>query len=121
MSNMKTYTIDVCAFGSVWEQDVDCPLEWRGSGCYDVQHECYQEAKFTVWANSLGNALKMIRDEYEQRDREWCINPTKFKYDPATVKETDCEDDGEEEIFDSEFDVPKEGTECPERYTAIID
>lgn len=54
---MKNFVIDAVAYGSYMVEDENCPLEWRGSGCYDTRHEYYIPIKFTVAADTLADAL----------------------------------------------------------------
>lgn len=119
---MNLYKIEVCAFGSFIEPDVNCPPGWRGSGCYDVEHECYQEASFDVAANDLDDALQLIAKEYEKLDRDWDIGPSSFYYDPVTVEAQEGIDDGKEEITDYVYSEPKIGSDydAPARYCVEI-
>ena len=118
---MKTYTIEVCAFGTFWEADVNCPPGWYGSGCYDVEYELHQEADFLVVADSLENALKLIDekfrkfqgDEYSYTVTQVCYNP-----DSIEVREAD-DDDSDEEIIDYYYFTPEEGLDGYENYKEI--
>ena len=116
------YKIETCAFGTFWVQDVNAPLYWIGSGCYDVEYECYQEATFDVAADSLNDALKMIYDSFEKLNTQYDYNLYSVYYDPNTVEEKDDEDDGNAEVFDYNFSEPVNGesVEIPERFSKEI-
>lgn len=112
---MKNYRIEACAGCIVWELDVNCPIGWRGSGCYDVAHECYQEGAFAVCANSLEDALKLVSKEWE-RVNHYDLQICGYYYDPSTVEIEDAEeDDGVAEVYEWYVGEPVEA-DVPERY-----
>ena len=115
---MKLYRIEVAAFGVYWEYDVNAPLDWIGSGVYDVEHEFHQEAWFEVAAPTLKDALALVGREFAKHsdfhtfDSVW--------YDPYSVSVVSNED-GEEAPFlaDWEYSEPVEG-DGPKRYSKEI-
>ncbi len=116
---MKLFTIEVCAVGTVWERDVDCPMYWRGSGVYDVDHEVYREFRFFVSAESRERALKVISEWWDKNDPYWCSLDAVF-YDPSTIEEKDDPEDGEiEEVYETDYDhcEPVFSDDVPERYS----
>lgn len=117
------YKIETCAFGTFWVQDVDCPLYWRGSGCYDEEYECIQEATFEVAADTLDEALKLIGGVFEKYNTKFDYTLCSIYYDPDTVTEKDDEDDGNAEVFDYYYSEPVNGesVEVPERYSKEIE
>ena len=117
---MKIYKIYACAFGTYLEADVDCPLDWRGSGCYDVEHELYQEATFEVAALSLENALKMVCDKFNKYQGEWSYSVYSVFYNPNAVEENDGPDGETEEIVDWYYETPVVDTDFPEEYSKEI-
>ena len=119
---MKIFSIETCAFGTYWAQDVDCPISWRGSGCYDVEYECVQEATFEVAAETLGDALKLISGVFEKYNTNYDYTLYSIYYDPNTVTEKEDEDDGKAEVFDYNYSEPEcgESKQVPERYSEDI-
>lgn len=117
------YKIETCAFGTFWEQDVDCPPYWRGSGCYDEEYECIQEATFEVAADTLDEALKLIGDVFEKYNTRYDYTLYSIYYDPDAVTEKEDEDDGNAEVFDYNYSEPVNGksVEVPERYSKEIE
>ena len=117
------YKIETCAFGTFWVQDVDCPPYWRGSGCYDEEFECYQEATFEVAADTLDEALKLIGCVFEKYNPKYDYTLYSIYYDPDTVTEKDDEEDGHAEVFDYNYSEPVEGksVKVPERYSKEIE
>ncbi len=111
---MKNYHIEACAGGSVWEYDVNCPWGWRGSGCYDVEHECYQKGEFAVCAESLEKALELVRDAWEKVNH-YAIDNHSYFYDPDTVEIEEAEDGDVAEVYEEWFGEPEEAY-VPERY-----
>lgn len=118
---MKLYRIEVAAFGVYWEYDVNAPLDWIGSGVYDVMHECHQEAWFEVAAYELEDALQLIAQEFSKHS-DYSINFTSIWYAPSTVEETDYEDEEREPPFfaDWGYKEPVEGQDAPEKYDKEI-
>lgn len=120
---MRKYHIEMACFGSYVEQDVNCPPQWRGSGCYDVEVECYQEATFEVVAEGLDAALKMASGQWDKLNTAWSNSADEFWYDPDTV--TSSEDDGEgpAEIISYEFKPPVDGADydIPARYEKEVE
>ncbi len=106
---MKNFVIDAVVCGSYWEYDVDCPLEWRGSGCYDVLHEFWQMATFKVVAKTLDKALSIIVEHFDGNNGIY--------YDPSTVKISEAGENDEEGDIESDIDEPVEKEEFPERYS----
>jgi len=109
---MKRFTIDICAYGSAWERDVNCPPGWRGSGCYDVEYTTRREGWIKIGARNLDEAIKEIPKATVMRDYDVIF------YDPSTVIEEDIVDDEdetdaweidheyeEEEVFERECDA----------------
>ena len=119
---MKIFSIETCAFGTFWVQDVDCPPYWRGSGCYDEEYDCIQEATFEVAAETLGNALKLIDGVFEKYNTKFDYTLYSIHYDPDTVTEKEDEDDGNAEVFDYNYSEPECGEykQVPERYSKDI-
>ena len=117
------YKIETCAFGTFWVQDVDCPPYWRGSGYYDEEFECYQEATFEVAADTLDEALKLIGGVFEKYNTKYDYTLYSIYYDPDTVTEKDDEEDGHAEVFDYNYSEPVEGksVKVPERYSKEIE
>ena len=105
---MKTFEIEAVVCGSYWEYNVDCPLEWRGSGCYDVLHEFWQPATFIVSAETIDKALELISKHFEDNNGVW--------YDPNTVKERENEE-ADEEVEEVDLDEPVENKDIPDRYS----
>lgn len=120
---MKIYNIDTCAFGHFWVEDVNCPLYWMGSGCYDEEYECYQEATFDVAADTLDEALKLIGAVFEKYNTRYDYTLDSLFYDADTVKEKDDEEDEHAEVFDYYYSEPVNGEsiEVPERYSKEIE
>ena len=119
---MKIFKIYACAYGTYWEFDVDCPYGWHGSGCYDVEYECYQEASFDVAANSLEKALELIEKKFEEyQGGTYSYTVHSVYYDPESVDEQDDEEGAEtEEVFDWHYEDPVNGSELPEEYSKEI-
>lgn len=119
---MKIFKIEVAAIGSYWELDVNAPYGWHGSGVYDVEHECWQEATFSVAAETLEQATAMISSSYEKCNRDWSNSADAIYYDPNTIEETEDNDGGGAEIVDYHFREPKNGTDTavPARYSKEI-
>ena len=117
------YHIETCGCGHFWEEDVDCPMEWLGSGCYDVEYMCIQEATFDVAADTLEEALKLISQAFEKCNTKYSYELDCILYDPATVEEKPDEDGEYSEVFDYEYSEPEcaEEIEAPERYSKEID
>ena len=117
------YHIETCGVGHFWEEDVDCPLFWRGSGCYDVEYECYQEVDFSVVADTLEEALKLIGEVFEKYNKGYSYTLDGILYDPDTVEEKPDEEDGRSEVFDYNYSEPVNGEsiEVPERYSEEIE
>ena len=117
------YKIETCAFGTFWVKDVDCPPYWRGSGCYDEEYECVQEATFEVAADTLDEALKLIGGVFEKYNRRYDYTLDSLFYDADTVEEKDDEEDGYSEVFDYYYSEPDTGksVEVPERYSEEIE
>lgn len=117
------YKIETCAFGTFWVKDVDCPPYWRGSGCYDEEYECIQEATFDVAADTLDEALKLIGGVFEKYNTKFDYTLYSIYYDPDTVTEKEDEDDGNAEVFDYNYSEPVNGesVEVPERYGEEIE
>lgn len=116
---MKLYTIEVCACGTVWERDVNCPPSWVGSGCYDVDHEVYREFRFYVSAMSQERALKLVSKWWFNNEPDWCSLDAVF-YDPSTVEEQDDPECGEyEEVYDYESETaePVYSSDIPTGYS----
>ena len=105
---MNIYTIEVCACGTIWERDVNCPPRWRGSGCYDEEYEVHREFRFSVSATSLERALELLSRWWGDHAPDWCSLDCVL-YNPETIDEEDDPDDGTvEEVFacDSETTEP---------------
>ena len=119
---MKIYKIYACAFGSVWEYDVNCPPGWFGSGVYDVEYECYQEASFDVAANTLERAPELVAEKFcGYQGSEWSYDVHSVYYDPNAVEEKEDPDDGEtEEVFDWEYENPEVSDDFPKEYSKEI-
>lgn len=120
---MKLYTIEVCVVGTVWERDVNCPLSWRGSGVYDVDHEVYREFRQKVSADSLERALKLVSEWWKKNDPDWCSLGAVY-YDPSTVEEKEDPDDGTiEEVYETDYDYddPVFSDDAPERYSVEVE
>lgn len=118
---MKIYKINAAAFGSYWEQDVNCPPGWRGSGCYDVEIECAQEATFEVVAKSLVNALKLVEDFFEKDQGDYSYNVQAVYYDTETVETRDDDWDGKtEEVIDWDFKKPEDHGRIENEYSCEI-
>lgn len=120
---MKLYTIEVCACGTVWEHDVNCPPSWVGSGVYDVDHEVYREFRFYVSAMSQERALKLVSRWWFNNEPDWCSLDAVF-YDPSTIEEKEDPDDGTvEEVYetDSDYDEPVFSDDAPERYSVEVE
>ena len=101
---MKLYTIDVCACGRITYYDVDCPDYWRGSGCYDVEHEVHREFRHYVSAMNLDHALKLVSRFWFKKNLDWCDLDCVL-YDPDTIKEEDDPEDGTyEEVYETDYD-----------------
>lgn len=119
---MRLFDICVVSFGSYYAgESPDCPWEWRGSGCYDVYVECWQEAAFSVAANSLEEALSLISDNYEKMNREYCNSCDALYYDPDSVVEYPDEEGGDgPEIFECHFNEPVDGENAPLCYSKEV-
>ena len=115
---MRLYHIEMACFGSYVERDVNCPTDWRGSGCYDVERECYQEGEFDVAAEGLDEALRLIIDNWERLNTMWANSADEFWYDPDAVGSSDASGEGGEEILNFEFKTPVNGGDydIPSRY-----
>ena len=114
------YKIETCALGHYWEKDVNCPPSWRGSGCYDEEVECSQEATFDVAADTLEEALKLIGEVFEKYNKGYSYTLDSLLYDADTVEEKDDDEDGHAEVFDYNYSKP-ECVEVPERYSEEIE
>lgn len=115
---LKIYEIQVCAFGTFWERDVDCPSYWRGSGCYDVEYETIREGTMSVSAYSKERALKLVSLWFFREVPEWCETIQDVYYDPDTITEKEDEDDGcYEEVFDYDFEEAEVGADVPDAYS----
>lgn len=119
---MKIYKIYACAYGTFWEYDVNCPPGWYGSGCYDVEVECIQEASFDIAANGLEKAVELTGKMFEEyQGSDWSYDVHAVYYDPDAVEVKDDPDDGEtEEVFDFEYQIPENGSDVPEEYSKEI-
>ena len=117
------YNIETCAFGHFWVKDVNCPPYWRGSGCYDEEYGCYQEATFDVTADTLDEALKLIGNVFEKYNTRYDYTLDGLFYDTDTVEVKDDEEDGHAEVFDYYYSEPVNGesVEIPERYSKEIE
>ena len=106
---MKLFVIEAVAYGSYMVEDENCPLEWRGSGCYDTRHEYYIPIKFTVAADTLADALAKISVHEDWYEEVW--------YDPLTIVEEECEN-GESEVVECEYgDSVEDYDKSPARYS----
>lgn len=117
---MKIFDIDACAEGSYTEYEVNCPSYWRGSGCYDVEVECYQEIHFTVAAETLDDALQMILDGFEDCHGDYANSIDKVFYNTESVVEKEDEEGGDAEIIDYEQQEPVAKPDAPKEYNAEI-
>lgn len=117
---MKIFGIEACAEGSYWEYDVNCPPGWYGSGCYDVEVECYQEVFFKVAAETLDDALQMILDQFKNCHGDYANSIDSVFYNTASVTEEDDEEGGDSEIFDYEISEPVGRPDAPKEYNAEI-
>ena len=117
---MKIFDIDACAEGTYTLFDVNCPPGWYGSGCYDVEVECYQEIHFTVAAETLDDALQMILDGFEDCHGDYANSVDKIYYNTNSVQEKDDEEDGDAEIIDYERQEPVDKPDAPKEYNAEI-
>lgn len=100
---MKIFTIEVCACGRITHYDVDCPDNWRGSGCYDVEYEVHREFTHKVSAMSLDRALKLVSIYWFKDNPDWCDLDCVL-YNPDTIKEEDDPEDGTyEEVYDTDY------------------
>ena len=121
---MKTFTIEACGFGSFWVRDVNCPPGWYGSGCYDVEYECYQEATFIVCAPTLEKALKEIAAKFERYNTNYGYDLHAIYYDPTTVSvEIDDEECEIADLVDCHYEEPVNGesVDVPDRYSEEIE
>ena len=120
---MRIYKIDACCFGHYWEHDVKCPPRWRGSGCYDVEVECYQEATFEVVAEGLAAALKLLTDQWDKLNKDWSHSADDFWYDPDTVTSREDDGDGPAEVLEYQFKEPVDGADydIPARYSEEVE
>lgn len=119
MGNMKNYEIDACAYGTYWKHDVNCPSDWRGSGCYDVEVEGIQKAHFTIAAENLGDALKMLDEHFCKNQGEWEYNVLHTYYLPSFVEESESEED-EPDILDVIYEKPEEAYREPKGFEKIV-
>ena len=117
---MKIYDIDACAEGTYWVYDVNCPPGWRGSGCYEVEVECYQEIHFTVAAETLDDALQMVFDAFEDCHGDYSNSSDRVVYNTDTVTEKEDEEGGDAEIIDYERYEPVDKPDAPKEYNAEI-
>jgi len=117
---MKIFEIDACAEGTYTAFDVNCPSYWRGSGCYDVEVECYQEVHFKVAAETLDDALQMILDSFEDCHGDYFNSIDSVFYNTATVTEREDEEGGDAEIIDYERYEPVDKPDAPKEYNAEI-
>ena len=117
---MKIFEIDACAEGSYWLYDVGCPPGWYGSGCYDVEVECYQEIHFRVAAETLDEALQLIFDQFENCHGNYANSIDSIFYNTETVTVKEDDGDGESEIIDYERKEPVDKPDAPGEYNAEI-
>ena len=100
---MKIYELEVMSCGTYWIIDLN-----DKSGCSDVERDCWQEAVFTVAAESIERAAGLVLREYEKCNKEWSNSCDALYYNPNPLSVEDDEGD-EEEILDYSFHFPKEG------------
>jgi hypothetical protein len=114
---MRIYEIEVCAIGTYTAVN---PFD--KSGCSDVDVDCWQEATFTVAAESIEDAVAMVYKDYERLNRDYTNTCDTLYYNPAPLSVGECEG-CEPEILDYHFNVPKDGdgaTDAPERYSIEV-
>jgi len=117
---MKIFDIYTCAEGTYWLSDVNCPSYWVGSGCYDVEVECYQEVHFKVAAETLDDALQMILEEFDDCHGNYSNSIDSVFYDTNAVEEKEDEEGGDAEIIDFEYEEPINKADAPKEYNAEI-
>ncbi len=111
---MKIYEIEVLAIGTYIKINKN-----DRSGCSDVETDCWQEALFTVAAESIDEAAKLVYREYENLNGWWTNSCDRLFYDPATVTVEDDDSDDPAEIINYYFKEPKDGDglkDAPIRY-----
>lgn len=115
---MKLYEIEVLAVGTYTAVN-----PYDHSGCSDVDVDCWQEATFTVAAESIEDAVKMVYKDYEKLNRDYTNYCETLYYNPVPLSVGECEGD-EPEILDYHFCEPKDGdgaTDAPERYSVEVE
>lgn len=117
---MKRFEIDACAEGTYTMFDVGCPPGWYGSGCYDVEVECYQEIHFRVAAETLDDALQLILDGFEACHGDYANSIDSVFYNPDSVIEEEDDGEGSAEIIDYERKEPVDKADAPKEYSAEI-
>lgn len=114
---MKIYKINALATGYYTVPDVDCPPGWMGSGCYDVDVDCYQEATFSIAANTLEEALDLLDKKFTDfQGHNWSFNVENIYYNPYTVVDEEDKDGGEPEILDYDYEKPVDDDKLPTEY-----
>lgn len=115
---MKLYEIEVLAIGTYWDINL-----YDKSGCSDREIDCWQEATFTVAAESIEDAVKMVYRDYERLNKDWANSCDTLYYNPVPMRVAECDGD-EPEIQDARFSEPKDGdgaTDAPERYSVEVE
>lgn len=113
---MKIYELEVMALGYYTAIDFN-----DRSGCSDVDVDCWQEAVFTVAAESIEEAVKLIEKEYERLNRNYTNYCVTLCYNPEPLSVEEAEGD-KAEILEYSFFEPREGDEkdAPARYSKEV-
>lgn len=77
--NTRLFEIKAIAFGRLWERDVNCPSEWRGSGVYDEDHPAWQNVRIEVAAPCMEDALKFAEEEYKSGEWDFQVDGMWFQ------------------------------------------
>ena len=70
---MNSYCIKVRLYGHMTVESPDCPCEWQGSGCYDIDVHESQKATCYVDAPDKKSAEEKLTKQYEYDDADICV------------------------------------------------
>lgn len=59
----KVLIVYLADYGSVWIEDSKCPLNWRGSGVYDIECPYYRYRAIVMIASSEQQAVLLAKNE----------------------------------------------------------